>query len=137
MSLVLKIKRLIRPEGWPAFANLPEAEQKRIWKATCPRWNSRQFWMLSLQALLWACIWFGIFFLVPYILGIPLDSSGAGMVWSVLVGGIVGFSIMMTMRLFFSKKLVAQLRAEGYCVQCGYNLEGNVSGVCPECGERI
>ncbi len=23
------------------------------------------------------------------------------------------------------------------CVECGYNLTGNVSGVCPECGERI
>ena len=26
---------------------------------------------------------------------------------------------------------------EGHCVRCGYNLTGNVSGVCPECGERI
>ena len=23
------------------------------------------------------------------------------------------------------------------CIECGYNLTGNVSGVCPECGERI
>jgi len=23
------------------------------------------------------------------------------------------------------------------CRQCGYNLTGNVSGVCPECGEKI
>ena len=25
-------------------------------------------------------------------------------------------------------------KKHGRCVQCGYNLEGNVSGVCPECG---
>jgi hypothetical protein len=25
----------------------------------------------------------------------------------------------------------------GHCQHCGYNLTGNVSGVCPECGERI
>lgn len=25
----------------------------------------------------------------------------------------------------------------GYCQNCGYNLTGNVSGVCPECGEKI
>lgn len=25
----------------------------------------------------------------------------------------------------------------GYCQECGYNLTGNVSGVCPECGEKI
>ncbi|MGQ9648765.1 MAG: hypothetical protein ACUVXJ_01495 [Phycisphaerae bacterium] len=23
------------------------------------------------------------------------------------------------------------------CQKCGYNLTGNVSGVCPECGERV
>ena len=26
-------------------------------------------------------------------------------------------------------------RRHGLCIRCGYNLEGNVSGVCPECGE--
>jgi hypothetical protein len=25
----------------------------------------------------------------------------------------------------------------GLCVKCGYDLKGNVSGVCPECGDRV
>jgi hypothetical protein len=25
----------------------------------------------------------------------------------------------------------------GHCQNCGYNLTGNVSGICPECGERV
>jgi hypothetical protein len=25
----------------------------------------------------------------------------------------------------------------GHCQECGYNLKGNVSGVCPECGEAV
>jgi hypothetical protein len=25
----------------------------------------------------------------------------------------------------------------GFCVKCGYNLTGNVSGICPECGQPI
>ncbi len=25
----------------------------------------------------------------------------------------------------------------GLCVECGYNLTGNVSGVCPECGTPV
>ncbi len=25
----------------------------------------------------------------------------------------------------------------GHCQKCGYNLTGNVSGVCPECGTKI
>lgn len=28
-------------------------------------------------------------------------------------------------------------RKRGLCVRCGYNLTGNVSGVCPECGTKI
>lgn len=26
---------------------------------------------------------------------------------------------------------------EGQCMYCGYNLQGNESGVCPECGKEI
>jgi hypothetical protein len=25
----------------------------------------------------------------------------------------------------------------GHCRRCGYDLTGNVSGVCPECGEKV
>ena len=28
-------------------------------------------------------------------------------------------------------------RKKGLCLKCGYNLTGNVSGVCPECGEKV
>ena len=28
-------------------------------------------------------------------------------------------------------------RRKGWCVKCGYDLTGNVSGVCPECGEPV
>ena len=28
-------------------------------------------------------------------------------------------------------------RKRGECIKCGYNLTGNVSGICPECGTRI
>jgi hypothetical protein len=30
-----------------------------------------------------------------------------------------------------------QLNPTGHCQKCGYNLTGNVSGICPECGEKI
>lgn len=28
-------------------------------------------------------------------------------------------------------------RRNGWCVACGYDLTGNVSGICPECGKEI
>ena len=30
-----------------------------------------------------------------------------------------------------------RLNLQGHCSTCGYNLVGNVSGICPECGERV
>jgi len=27
--------------------------------------------------------------------------------------------------------------APGHCEKCGYNLTGNISGICPECGEKV
>ena len=37
------------------------------------------------------------------------------------------------------RRLRAELAKKGIpiCVPCGYNLTGNVSGVCPECGTKI
>lgn len=36
------------------------------------------------------------------------------------------------------RRLIAQWRRENLrCVKCGYDLHGNSTGVCPECGEPI
>jgi hypothetical protein len=37
--------------------------------------------------------------------------------------------VWLTVRLFVKPKPLA-----GTCLSCGYNLTGNISGVCPECG---
>jgi hypothetical protein len=34
-------------------------------------------------------------------------------------------------------RLLRYRRQAGLCIYCGYNLTGNTSGICPECGERI
>ena len=39
--------------------------------------------------------------------------------------------------LLFRRLSRARTRREGFCLTCGYNLTGNVSGVCPECGAPI
>jgi DNA-directed RNA polymerase subunit RPC12/RpoP len=35
---------------------------------------------------------------------------------------------------FLHRAVVVRNRVGVHCPQCGYNLEGNVSGKCPECG---
>lgn len=46
--------------------------------------------------------------------------------WGTLIAILVG--------IFFQRAPKPQA---GHCATCDYNLTGNVSGVCPECGRRI
>ena len=39
--------------------------------------------------------------------------------------------------LMLSEKRLCSDLCKGLCLKCGYNLTGNVSGICPECGEKI
>ena len=47
------------------------------------------------------------------------------------------FSIYPTIVFFRGPYRRYRRRKKGLCLKCGYNLTGNVSGVCPECGEKI
>ncbi len=63
-----------------------------------------------------------------------------------LGGGYVVFNLWLTCIVLAAYPTIAlasgpyrrhRRRKKGLCLTCGYNLTGNVSGVCPECGERI
>jgi hypothetical protein len=49
---------------------------------------------------------------------------------------LVGLAVVVVTCLL-AKRHVPRLTDPSLCVECGYNLTGNVSGRCPECGERI
>lgn len=44
---------------------------------------------------------------------------------------------MGTLLVRYEKNRRRRLNARTHCLSCGYNLTGNTSGVCPECGTRI
>jgi len=44
---------------------------------------------------------------------------------------------ILTVALAVNGLVRRQPLAAGHCQTCGYNLTGNVSGVCPECGETM
>ncbi len=49
--------------------------------------------------------------------------------------GIVGFYTVIGVCIH--ALLRPRVPSPGYCVNCEYNLTGNESGVCPECGAEI
>jgi hypothetical protein len=50
---------------------------------------------------------------------------------------LLGFAFTLRFRLVHASRRAFRDRvARGLCGRCGYNLTGNASGVCPECGEE-
>lgn len=82
----------------------------------------------------------GVFFLSPF--GVHLMRRLFGP-YSILIEWfmIAGFACLPL--LIFQRRIQRDLRRQLFeqgrpiCVECGYNLTGNKSGRCPECGWRI
>jgi len=77
--------------------------------------------------------------LICYLLSIPIPAFPLKVfVWMALVLLILLIPLWQC-RHSLQRSMREYLNANGIplCVDCGYNLTGNVSGVCPECGEQI
>ncbi len=48
-----------------------------------------------------------------------------------------GYLAMRSRRSRREKRLRQERQRQGCCPDCGYNLTGNATGVCSECGQRI
>ena len=59
--------------------------------------------------------------------------------WSVADGGLLPLAVGLLSLPFWLPAALrderrSKRRRKGLCLACGYNLTGNTSGVCPECG---
>ena len=61
------------------------------------------------------------------------------MSWATVVGAMVWFlaSLPDIVRRLHGDSLRRHKYAPGHCQTCGYDLTGNTSGVCPECGTKV
>ena len=62
------------------------------------------------------------------------------MTWYLVVfclGAIAGVLFVMIVVEQRRKWLESERLRHGLCIKCQYNLTGNVSGVCPECGTAV
>ena len=55
---------------------------------------------------------------------------------ALLLPGLL-FLIAIVVMMLVHRQGDAKAHRDAICDRCGYNLTGNVSGVCPECGLRI
>ena len=73
-------------------------------------------------------------------MGLALTMLGRGDAWRRLLdddpGGWGVIGILMGTALF-AQAMLHRPRRAGACGSCGYDLRGNVSGVCPECGSNV
>jgi len=91
----------------------------------------------------WATVTFFIVFMLATLL---LDAARQHFAPRTTLPGyaVVGIPLLvavasnfMLFRLLRRERLQALLYRPGHCKECDYDLTGNVSGVCPECGTRI
>ncbi|MHC4442946.1 MAG: hypothetical protein ACYTF1_02885 [Planctomycetota bacterium] len=110
---------------------------------------------LGIQALAYSVV--GLFLIassIPQLFAIiaqiiTYSSFGGTPAWLPVISQLVGTCLKLILGLllffgchgvarFWSKLRYAGIRREmGICEKCGYDLTGNTSGVCPECGEKI
>jgi len=65
---------------------------------------------------------------------IPAGSFSPGTGTIVLVPLWIPTLVALAAAWFFHRK--TRVSIAGHCKKCGYNLAGNTSGVCPECGTK-
>ena len=69
----------------------------------------------------------------------PVDSSGPTSAWKAgAPHWFILIAVSVPLMLFLVKRLTAYLNVPpGHCPMCHYNLTGNTSGICPECGTAV
>ncbi|UCG15461.1 MAG: hypothetical protein JSV19_09200 [Phycisphaerales bacterium] len=80
--------------------------------------------------------WYAVKFTVPS--ASELDFEAVQLTWLWWgVYGIIGLAVNATLVSVVTvlRRRFYPIHPRGHCQSCGYNLTGNVSGVCPECGE--
>ena len=126
------------PKDFEELRDVPEEEAKELFQRTHGKVYDRLFG--------WVMAWMGLTLLVIYAITIPLagqisrlEMLGGGR-WFEPLAAILciatAFSSMLVGGYWFRHQHRREVwtKLAGYCDQCGYDLTGNTTGRCPECG---
>ena len=94
--------------------------------------KSQRFAKIVARILVWTVIPFAA--LLGNFIGVRLMNSKLG----ILIGPAIAFCVLMAGAFLLDPYTTEyELFECRVCVTCGYDLTGNMSGVCPECGTRV
>jgi hypothetical protein len=119
----------------PELSNLSSAERRRMARACLRRAaRTRQFWMrvVAPQLIFFTAMTVGLFYAAGRM---PLGGFTLACIAVVTCSTLMGLLIQQ----IYTHLIVRHVRdlMPGHCACCGYNLKGNASGVCPECGTAV
>lgn len=107
-------------------------------------WGVMSTWLLAMLTVLLSIICFGSFASVArtlmYARHWQAEYVAYGLAFTPsLIGGLVVSIRLALAQAEFSEKggLIPPGRSAALCRQCGYDLTGNVTGVCSECGTPV
>lgn len=102
-----------------------------------PKREARQQFIESqLLVILLPIVFFASLYVGPrFFNGRPYDVRGFSIVFALIFYVPVFFLFMWRVKRRAAR--VEFRRKNGICVNCGYDLRGNTTGVCPECGESV
>ncbi len=99
-----------------------------------------EWYLRTLKIAAVTAIVFCLILWVVYKPSSPLDLLPQALLALVVVFAVSAV-VHLTGRIFWAcwdrPDRAARLRHRGLCAGCGYDLKGNISGICPECGRPI
>lgn len=127
------------PPYTPGFAHLPARDRQEILRLG--RRRAMPFWRrLAVLVICWPIPAAGANLFIYGTRPIGLHTVGSGIAG--LSGGLLGAGLaaalwIKTVGKRIAREVVLEMRRRGLCLACGYNLTGNISGTCPECGQNV
>ena len=116
----------------PELAGLPDADKERVWERGSRRAARRPAVWLAAAAQA-AVVLVGSQLVAPMLkAGLPAWLTVAAVA---VVGGVAALGLVQTVLHTARPYLLREL--PGRCRGCGYDMTGNTSGACPECGRAV
>ena len=121
----------------PELQGVPAEERRALWKETFDRsaHSRKMLWAWPLALLVFAAIvTFGQWFFTS-----RFNPNLPRMLVLMTAGGVGGATVAAIMWVVHRRLIQRDLwrRLPHLCSACGYDLTGNASGTCPECGRAV